>query len=404
LTRTYAIIPAAGQGARFSTNGGNKLFALLQGKPVLRWTVEAIASHSKIDGIVVVAGKQTLAECRQALVGIDKVSAIIVGGASRQESVAIGLFTLGGSPDDVVLIHDGARPLVTSDIIDRCLSGVHESGNAVAALPVTDTLKSVDSAQMVLSTVEREGLWAIQTPQAFRVETLYQAHVAARDAGFEGTDDASLIENFGEEPVHLVNGSIENLKITRSEDLKLAHAIVTNRLETGLPETRFGYGYDIHRFAAGRRLVLGGVEIDSPQGLDGHSDADVLLHALCDALLGAAALPDIGVLFPNTDSAYAGIASTKLLAIVVEKIHSLNFRVVNVDATVIAEMPKISPYVAEIRQTIATILDIDTTRVGIKATTNEGLGALGQGLGIAAHAVAALSGYSTVSAEDKIKI
>lgn len=392
MTKTYAIIPAAGHGARFSTNGGNKLFATLQGKPVLRRTVEAFAAHSEIEAIVVVAGKQTLEACREALAGIEKVCAIIVGGDSRQESVAIGLFALGGEPGDIILVHDGARPLLTGDIIDRCLQGVREHGNAVAALPVTDTLKAADSAQIVVNTVEREGLWAIQTPQAFRVETLHQAHVAARDAGFIGTDDASLIESFGQEPVHLVNGSIENLKITRAEDLKLAEAILANREKIVLPETRFGYGYDIHRLATGRRLVLGGVEIDSPQGLDGHSDADVLLHAVCDSLLGAAALSDIGVLFPNTDSAYAGIASTKLLASVVEKIHSLNYRVINIDVTVIAEQPKISPYVAEIRKTIAAILGVDITRVGIKATTNEGLGALGQGLGIAAHAVAALCG------------
>ncbi len=242
----------------------------------------------------------------------------------------------------------------------------------------------------MLRTIDREGLWAVQTPQAFRLATLAQASAAARDAGWTGTDEASLVEQFGEEPVHLVLGDPTNLKITRPEDLHLAEAILGARREDTMPQTRIGFGYDIHRLVPDRRLMLGGVHIPSPRGLDGHSDADVLLHALCDALLGAAGLPDIGNLFPNDDPVIKDIASLQLLHRVMARITSAGFQVGNVDMTLISEAPKIAPYVPQMRVLIADALHLEPTRVGIKATTNEGLGALGRGEGIAAHAVAAL--------------
>ena len=370
--------------------GGNKVFAPLAGRPLLRWTAEAFAAHPAIDGILVVAGAGEVARCREALAGVDKLLSIIPGGETRQASVAIGLFTLGGDADDIVLVHDGARPLVTPDIITRCLDGAREFGNAVAALPVADTLKVVDEQQMVRHTVDREGLWAVQTPQAFRIATLFEAHIAARDQGWTGTDEASLVEKYGGEPVHLVLGSPENFKVTRPADLSLAEAVLRARLET--PMTRIGFGYDIHPLVTGRKLMLGGVEIPSPRGLDGHSDADVLLHALCDALLGAAGLPDIGNLFPNTDPTYKGIASLELLRQVSARVGGAGYQVGNVDLTLIAEAPKIAPHVPQMRALIAQALHIEPARVGIKATTNEGLGSLGRGEGIAAHAVAAIIG------------
>ncbi len=395
MTAAYALIPAAGRAARFNTDGragGNKVFAPIAGRSLLRWTVEAFAAHAEIDGILVVATSGEVVRCRAALDGVEKLLAIIPGGETRQASVAIGLFTLGGAADDLVLVHDGARPLVTPEVITRCLDGAREFGNAVAALPLSDTLKAVDEQQTVQRTVDREGLWAVQTPQAFRLATLFEAHVAARAQGWTGTDEASLVEKFSEEPVHLVLGAPSNFKVTRPDDLRLAEAVLRSRLEGPVGQTRIGFGYDIHPLALGRRLVLGGVEIPSPRGLDGHSDADVLLHALCDALLGAAGLPDIGNLFPNTDPAYKGISSLHLLRQVWERLNLAGYEVGNVDLTLIAETPKIAPHVPQMRALIAQTLHIEPARVGIKATTNEGLGSLGRGEGIAAHAVAAIIG------------
>ncbi len=398
MTATYALIPAAGHGARFSTSGDNKVFATLSGQPLLRHTVSAFAEHPLVDGIVVVTGTDDVKRCREILAGLGKVMAVVAGGATRQESVGIGLFALGAHPDDVILVHDGARPLVTSLVIDRCIDGVKTYGNAVAALPVHDTLKSVNlelpasSAPMVMGDVGRDGLWAVQTPQAFPSQVLLNAHVAARDSDFIGTDEASLVQNLGDVPVHLVLGSPDNLKVTREEDLSLAEAILSARQDIKPHETRVGFGYDVHRLVPGRRLMLGGVLVPDPQGrgLDGHSDADVLLHALCDALLGAAGLPDIGSLYPNTDPSYENIDSIKLLQDVYARLGQAGFAVVNVDMTLIAEAPKIAPHVPQMRGCIAAALGIELSHVGIKATTHEGLGAMGAGEGMAAHAVAAV--------------
>ena len=305
----------------------------------------------------------------------------------------VGLYALGGDADTLIMVHDGARPLLTPSVIGRCLAGAQAHGNAVAALPVADTLKSADAHHIVTGTTDRTGLWAVQTPQCFRLATLFHAHGAARSTGFVGTDEASLVEAFGDEPVHLVLGAPDNLKITRPEDLPLAEAILQSRYPQVTVQTRVGFGYDVHRLVPGRRLVLGGVEISDTmgRGLEGHSDADVLLHALMDALLGAAGLPDIGHLFPNTDSSYAGADSTRLLAEVARRVAAEGYTVVNVDVTLIAEAPKIAPYISRMRAIIAPLLRVEPAQVGIKATTNEGLGALGAGMGIAAHAVAALA-------------
>ncbi len=398
MTATYALIPAAGRAARFSNPNssssgqpGNKVFAPLGGRPLLYRTVEAIASHPAIDGIVVVAGPSEVSRCREVLTGLDKVLAVVAGGQTRQESVAIGLFTLGGDPDDLILVHDAARPLVTAAVIDRCLGGAQEFGNAAAALPVSDTLKAADENLTVQRTVDRDGLWAMQTPQAFRLSTLFQAHSAARSLGWMGTDEAALVEQFSEEPVHLVLGDPSNLKVTRPEDLMLAEALWQSRHPVPPMFHRIGFGYDIHPLVEGRKLLLGGVEIPSLRGLDGHSDADVLLHALCDALLGAAGLPDIGHLFPNTDNAYKGISSLELLREVVRRLHEAGYAIGNADMTLIAEAPKIAPYVDQMRSIIADALRVPPSQVGIKATTNEGLGSLGRGEGIAAHAVTLLT-------------
>jgi 2-C-methyl-D-erythritol 4-phosphate cytidylyltransferase/2-C-methyl-D-erythritol 2,4-cyclodiphosphate synthase len=355
---------------------------------VLRRTVDAFASHRGIDGIVVVTGPDELDLARSILLDIPKLKLIVPGGSSRQESVYLGLCSVKELGADRVLVHDGARPLVSADTISRCLQTLDEHSTAIAAIPLNDTLKRATPERVVEQTLDRENLWLVQTPQGFHIDTLIGAHESARRANFIGTDDASLIEEFSADVVHLIVGGSENIKLTRTEDLDLAEAVLRSRAVQ--MATRVGTGYDIHRFADGRTLYLGGVEIESPsgRGLDGHSDADVLLHAICDALLGAAGLPDIGHLFPNTDKTWKNIRSTELLKIVRCRIREAGLTIVNIDSTVIAEEPRIAPYIPQMRTTIAEVLELEESQIGIKATTNEGIGALGDGVGIAAHAVA----------------
>jgi 2-C-methyl-D-erythritol 4-phosphate cytidylyltransferase/2-C-methyl-D-erythritol 2,4-cyclodiphosphate synthase len=389
-----ALIPAAGQGARFTNKAwpeGNKLFAPLLGKPILRWTVEALASHPRVDRVVVISSAEEAQRCRSLLSGITKVSHVIPGGRSRQESVANGLAGCECKPDDLIAIHDGARPLLSHEVISRCWEGARASGSAAAALPVVDTLKEADKNGIITKTVDRSALWAVQTPQCFRFADLQAAHQSASVHGFSGTDEASLMEAFGNSPVHLVRGAPENIKITHAEDLVMAESLLRARTSSFSAGIRVGFGYDIHRLVPGRRLMLGGIEIPSESGLEGHSDADVLLHALMDALLGAAALPDIGNLFPNTDPAYAGADSRELLTHVVGRLRAENYQIINADLTLIAETPKIAPFVPAMREAISERLTVLRSQVGIKATTHEGLGALGAGLGMAAHAVVSIA-------------
>lgn len=312
----------------------------------------------------------------------------VAGGETRQQSVLAGLRALDAGQNDIVLVHDGARPLVSSDIIDRCIADVVEHGCAIAAIPITDTIKASDPHAFVEDTRDRTGLWAAQTPQGARYGLLIDALETAEHAGFSGTDEASALEMYGHNRVKLVLGSRENIKITTQDDLKFAERIF---MKPARDTIRVGTGYDIHRFSPDRKLVLGGVEIPSERGLLGHSDADVVLHAICDALLGAAALPDIGHLFPNNDPKYAGISSLKLLTEVCERLSTAGYAVGNVDCCVIAEQPKISIYAQEMRKNIASALGTTVDRISIKATTNEGLGSLGAGEGIACHATAAIA-------------
>lgn len=350
---------------------------------MIGWSVAAF--RGRVDSLVLVAREAEIGRLREiAEAAFGASCEIVAGGENRQESVARGIASLGAVGDNhIVLVHDAARPLVRPDVIDRCIEGARTYGSAVAGLPVSDTLKLATGECDVLRTVEREGLWAVQTPQAFRLGLLREAHaVAARD-GFIGTDEASLVERLGAAPVHLAAGARENVKVTTPSDLSFAEHWLGARI-------RVGIGYDIHRIVSGRPMWLGGVNIPSPFGLDGHSDADVVLHAVCDALLGAAGLPDIGQLYPDKDPAYAGISSVLLLRDVAARLDAQGFRAGNVDCTVIAEEPKIAGHAPAMRARIAEILRVEEGAVSIKATTNEGLGALGQGRGIACHATASI--------------
>jgi 2-C-methyl-D-erythritol 4-phosphate cytidylyltransferase/2-C-methyl-D-erythritol 2,4-cyclodiphosphate synthase len=376
-----AIVPAAGRGTRYGAPR-NKVLEPLLGRPILRWTLEALAASNEVSRIVIAVSECDRAAIEAVCSDIEVPVAFAQGGNERQDSVRNAL-ALVDTP--IVAVHDAARPLITPDIVAACIRSVREHGTGVAAIPVSDTLKRADCG-IALETVDRAGLWATQTPQCCSTDDLLQAYEVARRASFSATDEAALLHNAGV-PVHLVNASPINLKITTPDDLDLAEAILKRREGSNMPLPRIGYGYDVHRFQDGRRMVLGGVDFQMPYGLLGHSDADAVLHALMDALLGAAGQPDIGHLFPNTDERWHGASSLDLLAHVVSRITSAGYSVGNVDITVIAERPKIAPHIAEMKANIAGALGISEDAVGIKATTAEGLGDLGAGEGLAAHAV-----------------
>lgn len=392
MTGVCALIPAAGRGVRFGS-GENKIFAPLLGRPLLGWTVGAFARCEAIQRIVLIGGEDDLPRVRDIgdAFGGGKVRDVVRGGEDRQASVAAGLEAIGNGAE-CLLVHDAARPCVTPQLIEMVAIAARIFGAATAALPVTDTLARGSENHLLLDNVPREGLWTVQTPQGFLPDGLREAHQQAKRDGIRGTDDAGLVRHSGHS-VELVPGAPENLKVTRPEDLALAEAILARR--EGMTATgtfRVGYGYDVHPFAAGRRLFLGGVEFeDAERGLLGHSDADVLLHAVCDALLGAAGLGDIGVLFPNTDAAHKDRPSLEFLREVRARLDEAGWRVGNIDVTVLAEAPKIGPRAAEIRRNIASVLGITPGQVGVKATTNEGMGFVGRGEGIAVHAAALLS-------------
>lgn len=399
--RVAAVVVAAGRGQRLAAP--DKVLLPLAGQPMLAWSLQALAATPAVGAVVVVAGEHTLAAVRRLVRerGFDKVTAIVPGGERRQDSVAAGLAALPPATE-IVLIHDGARPLADADLFRRCAEAAAATGAVIAAMPVADTLKRVSEA-VITGTVDRSGLWAAQTPQAFRLGTLQRAFAA--NAGADVTDEALLCEASGI-PVQVVPASSANLKVTHPEDVAVAEALLRARQGAAAPTDaapsapmaeppavipfRTGIGYDIHRFALGRRLVLGGVEIPHEFGLDGHSDADVLLHAVADAILGAAALGDIGHHFPPGDDRFRDADSQDLLRESARLARAAGWAPGNIDVTLMAEAPRIGPHVPLMRQRIAACLGLVPAAVGVKATTNETLGAIGRREGIAALAVATL--------------
>lgn len=368
-----AIILAAGSSRRM---GFDKLSHPLQnGRTVLETSVAALASHPRITQVVLVAGENR-AVCEVLAKRCGKPCEVVRGGATRADSVRAGLNVANG---ELVAIHDAARPFVSKTVIDDVLEAAERYGGAAPAVAVKDTVKVADRSGRVIETPDRATLYAVQTPQCFR-RVLYeqalrsvkgpQAHLV--------TDDCSLFELAGLE-VHLTEGEYANYKITTQDDWK------------GQEKMRIGHGYDVHRLVEGRKLILGGVEIPYEKGLLGHSDADVLLHAISDALLGAAALGDIGQHFPDTDPRYEGANSLTLLREVAALLQAKGYRVGNVDATVLCQAPKLAGHIPTMRVNIAEALGIGVEDVSVKATTEERLGFTGAGEGIAAHAVALLA-------------
>ena len=391
----HAVIVAAGRGTRMGLSV-NKVFAHVGGMTVLERTVRAFAAHAHVDGgIVVVATPGEEAQVRTLLSDaglLSRVKAIATGGADRQASVLSGLRALE-TREGVVLIHDGARPFVSDALIDRCIQSARDCGSGVAAVPLKDTIKEIDAQGFAVRTPPREQLRAVQTPQAFSLPLILSAHEQAEPSGRRATDDAALVECFGQK-VALVEGEVENIKLTTPEDLYLGEQIVQKqegkKKEDRPMRMRIGHGYDVHRLVEGRALILCGVTVPHTLGLLGHSDADVATHALMDALLGAAALGDIGRHFPDTDPAYEGADSLGLLDQVMALLASRGYAVGNVDVTIIAQRPKLKDFIPRMRENLAQRLHVDEDCVNVKATTTEKLGFEGEQLGISAHAVACI--------------
>jgi 2-C-methyl-D-erythritol 4-phosphate cytidylyltransferase/2-C-methyl-D-erythritol 2,4-cyclodiphosphate synthase len=375
-----ALIVAAGRGSRFGA-AAPKQYVELAGRPVLRHSLETFLKHPQIDAVRVVIHADDRAMYDAAASGLSPLEPV-TGGATRQESVRRGLESLRDRAPGIVLIHDAARPLVDSALIDRMLAALAASPGAIPALPVADTVKRASNG-IVQQTLDRQTLWRAQTPQAFRYGDIMAAHNAA--AGRELTDDAAVAEAAGL-AVALVPGQEENFKVTTEADL-----IRARQLLVPATDIRVGNGFDVHRFGPGDKIMLCGIEVPHTQGLVGHSDADVGLHALTDAILGAIGAGDIGQHFPPGDPRWRGADSSRFLAHAAALVAERGGRLLSLDVTIICERPKIGPHRAAMIARIAEILGLDPSRVSVKATTTEGLGFTGRREGIAAQATATVA-------------
>lgn len=379
------VIVAAGQGKRMMSNI-NKQYLSLNGRPVLSYSLDFFEQLDIVEEIVVVTGEKEIDYCEQEIIKrfkYNKVSAVIPGGKERQDSVWAGLQRIG-TDTGLVAVHDGARPLLSSVVFFRLLKEAEEWGAAIPGIASKDTIKMVDKEGSVCQTLDRSTLFAIQTPQIFNYGQLLTAYQQAYQEDFRGTDDASLFERYIGR-VKMVEGDYNNLKITTPGDLIIAEALL--RGYKGAMTLRIGTGFDVHQLIEGRKLILGGEEIPFNKGLLGHSDADVLLHAICDAILGAAALGDIGQHFPDTASEYKDIDSLILLHQVGQLLQMKGFSIINIDSTIVAQQPKLASYIPAMAANIAKTVGIGVDQVSVKATTTEGLGFEGRGEGISAQAV-----------------
>jgi 2-C-methyl-D-erythritol 4-phosphate cytidylyltransferase / 2-C-methyl-D-erythritol 2,4-cyclodiphosphate synthase len=370
--RVAAILVAGGSGSRFGAETP-KQFVPLAGKPVIRHAAETLAAH-----VTLLQPVGDATAIGRALDGLPHLPAI-AGGATRQDSVRAGLEALEAAMPEVVLVHDAARPLIPAGTIPALLAALEHASGAIPAVPVADTLKHVADG-LIAATVPRDGLYRAQTPQAFRYKVLLDAHRAA--AGMAATDDAALLEAIGES-VAIVPGSDDNIKLTYAGDLVRLERVMTAPL---IP--RVGTGFDVHALEVGRPLILCGVVVPHEKGLAGHSDADVGIHALCDAIYGALAEGDIGRHFPPSEAAWKGADSSRFLAHAAGLIASRGGRLANADVTLVCERPKIAPHATAMAARLAGILAVDVSCISVKATTSEKLGFTGRGEGIAAQAVA----------------
>ncbi len=389
--RADVVVVAAGASSRMG--GIDKLAARIGGRPLLAWTLDAVAAADVVERVIVVTAADRVEDVRGAPWLPAKVVAVVAGGDRRQTSVSAGVSTLralpgGDDPDPVILVHDGARPAVTTALIEAVATATARHGAAIPTLPVVETVKRIDGDR-IGGTVDREGLATAQTPQGVRRSLLDQAYARfAPDGPDTFTDEAALLEACSI-PVHVVDGEPGNRKVTTPADL----ASVAGALGVG-PTTRTGIGHDSHPFGPAEPLRLGGIEIAGAPRLHGHSDGDVALHAICDALLGAAGLGDLGRLFPAGPATPQGIASTELLAEVLRRVADAGFGAVGVDVTITGARPRLGAHLEAMRRTIAAALAVAPERVNVKASTGNLDGMEGAGRGISALAVAILESRS----------
>ena len=393
--KVAAVIAAGGTGIRMNASVP-KQFLEIAGKPIFLHTIERIASLEEVIQIILALPETHISAATAILSGLQvRIAAeCVAGGSNRQESVQRGV-RHANSDADVIMVHDAVRPVCDRDTMRRVLDAAWETGAAVPGLPATETIQRVSRKGRVLATPPRSELFAIQTPQAFHAGILRSALDRAGAAGFVGTDESSVVRWAGHR-VTVVPGSPDNIKITRPMDLEIAERLISGNsrkedgADMGESRLRVGQGIDFHRLVEGRPLILGGVEIPFALGLEGHSDADVLAHAICDALLGAAAMGDIGQHFPDTDPAHRNRSSLEFLRAVRTTIEAAGWMIQNVDATLLAQRPKLMPHAPEMIKNIALALGISVSAVSVKATTTEGMNAEGRGEGISAQAIALL--------------
>jgi 2-C-methyl-D-erythritol 4-phosphate cytidylyltransferase/2-C-methyl-D-erythritol 2,4-cyclodiphosphate synthase len=381
-----AILAAAGRGHRLDADRP-KQFIELEGRSLLERSLDALAASDRIDDIIVALPGESLEAPPRYLLHAAKPVRLVAGGARRQDSVA-NAFAALDPRTTLVIVHDAARPFVSASVIDRTIEAAAASGAAIAAVPVTDTVKQSSmpdesGARAIERTLPRDRIFLAQTPQAFRRDLLARALDEAT-GDVEATDEAMLAERAGI-AVQLVYGDVANVKVTTAEDFEAARARLRG---PAAAVVRVGTGYDLHRLVAGRPLVLAGVRIPFERGLEGYSDADIVCHAVTDAVLGAACAGDIGRLFPDTDAAWKDADSVGLLTTAVQNVRAAGWSVANVDVTIIAERPKLLPYLNAMQTRLAKALGCDETSVSIKGKTNEGLDSMGRGESMACHAVA----------------
>jgi len=383
-----ALIAAGGRGVRLGADRP-KQFLEIGGRSILERSIERFVSHADVAEVVVALPEDYLdpMRARMAALGWSTVRCV-EGGPRRQDSVEQA-FRAARSDTALIAIHDAARPFVSASLISRTVAAASQHGAAIAALPVRDTVKEAGGhagapLRPIVATLRREDIFLAQTPQVFRRDVLARAFEVAGPQAAEATDEARLVEQAGF-VVQIVEGEPGNVKITTPADLSRAQQLVEEGPRTMV---RVGTGYDLHRLVAGRPLILGGVTIPFDTGLEGHSDADILCHAVTDAVLGAAAAGDIGRLFPDTDAAWKGADSIRLLAGAVAHLHGAGYRVVNVDATIIAQRPKLLPYLDDMRANLARALQVEVAQVSVKGKTNEQVDSMGRGESMACHAVA----------------
>jgi 2-C-methyl-D-erythritol 4-phosphate cytidylyltransferase / 2-C-methyl-D-erythritol 2,4-cyclodiphosphate synthase len=383
--KVVAVIVAGGSGARA---GGElpKQYQLLGGEAVIRQTLKAFLDHPEVNHVIPVIGDGHFDWFRDATAGLH-VPSPITGGRTRQESCCEGIEAAAEFEPDVILIHDAARPFTSAALISRVIAAVDATSGAIPGLPVTDTLKRTEQG-IVGGTVKRDQLWSVQTPQGFPFAPIRAAHKSARDNSIDTlTDDAAVAEAHGLD-VRIVIGEIANVKLTTSEDIRMAQQAKARDGYVYRPDVRTGQGIDFHVFEKGRFVTLGGVKIAHTHGLKGHSDADVVLHAVTDALLGSIGEADIGAHFPPSDATWKDADSKIFVAKAMELLRARDGIVSQIDVTVLAEAPKINPHVAAMKAILAELCGVTLDRVAIKATTTEQMGAIGRKEGIAAFAIA----------------